>query len=116
LWTPVTKTWLDDVSTVCQKCLKNTVTLLEPNQEKLVSPPLFSGEASEAFGGLLATKNPRDGPLGSEDPVVLPGGSPEVGQLPPEVGRSPLMVSCTMAVTRTTIRIEDGNISHLLLR
>ncbi len=83
---------------------KRPTTLLGPNPEKQVTPPLFSGEASEACGGLLATKNPK----GHEDPGVLPWGSPEVGRLPPEVGRGPPTASCTMVATRTTIRIGDG--------
>jgi hypothetical protein len=62
---------------------------------------------------LPVRKDPMDGTPVRKDHEDPPWGSPEAGRQQPEVGRGPLMGSCTTVATRTSIRIRDGNMIHL---
>jgi hypothetical protein len=89
--------------------LEKNMRLREPNLEREARLPPFSGEVSGASVDPLVPRSFRVGHREFKDPTTQPGGSLEVGRLPPEVERNPPIGSRPIAVARTTIHTGDGN-------
>ncbi len=105
----VIKTWPGDVLNVCPKCLEKIRRVLVPIMEEEVRLPLSSGEVLGVSVTPLVPKNPMAGHLGSRAPAIHPGGSLEVGRLPPEVERNLPTGSRTIAEALTTTHTKNGN-------
>jgi hypothetical protein len=88
---------------------KNMRALVPITEEEEVRLPLFSGEASGVSVDPLVPKSPKAGHLGSRVPAIHPGGSLEVGRLPPEVERNLPTGNRTIAEARTTTHTKNGN-------
>jgi hypothetical protein len=80
-----------------------------PITEEEVRLPLSSGEVSGVSAARLVPKSPKAGHLGPRAPAIHPGGSLEVGRLPPEVERNLPTGIRTIAEARTTTHTKNGN-------
>jgi hypothetical protein len=89
-------------------CLSKMLSRESFTPKKQVNLPLFSGEDSGARADPLTKKDPRVRcSVAHED---HPWVSPEVGPVPPEIGRGLLSGNCTTE-SRNSTRTVDGNIT-----